>query len=91
MRFGISHFPVVNAAILVHDKNARTVKKVDDFQYIQDRIFLVATAWIRRLLEPNPTLKLSFLNRRNIIILALSIFVFKFVTVSSNAAQRILI
>ena len=43
MRFGISHFPVVNAAILVHDKNARTVKKVDDFQYIQDSIFLVAT------------------------------------------------
>jgi DHA2 family multidrug resistance protein len=42
-------------------------------------IFLVAAACIRRILEPNPTLKLSFLNRRNIIILALSIFVFKFV------------
>src|SRR5215469_9232913 len=42
-------------------------------------LFLLAAAWIRRLLEPNPTLKLSFLNRRNIIILALSIFVFKFV------------
>jgi DHA2 family multidrug resistance protein len=42
-------------------------------------IFLVAAACVRRILEPNPTLKLSFLNRRNIIILALSIFVFKFV------------
>ena len=42
-------------------------------------IFLVAAACVRRVLEPNPTLKLSFLNRRNIIILALSIFVFKFV------------
>jgi DHA2 family multidrug resistance protein len=41
-------------------------------------IFLVAAALIRRLLEPNPTLILSFLNRRNIIILAFSIFVFKF-------------
>ena len=42
-------------------------------------IFLVAAACVRRILEPNPTLKLSFLSRRNIIILALSIFVFKFV------------
>jgi DHA2 family multidrug resistance protein len=42
-------------------------------------IFLLAAACIRRILDPNPTLKLSFLNRRNIIILALSIFVFKFV------------
>jgi DHA2 family multidrug resistance protein len=42
-------------------------------------IFLVAAACVRRILEPNPTLKLSFLNRRNIVILALSIFVFKFV------------
>ena len=42
-------------------------------------IFLLAAALVRRILEPNPTLKLSFLNRRNIIILALSIFVFKFV------------
>src|SRR5215831_17774024 len=29
-------------------------------------IFLVAAACVRRILEPNPTLKLSFLNRRNI-------------------------
>jgi DHA2 family multidrug resistance protein len=42
-------------------------------------IFLVAVAGLRRILDPNPTLNLSFLNRRNIIILALSIFVFKFV------------
>jgi DHA2 family multidrug resistance protein len=41
-------------------------------------IFLLAVALIRRLLQPNPTLVLSFLNRRNIVILALSIFVFKF-------------
>ncbi|HKE29439.1 MAG TPA: hypothetical protein VKB88_44120, partial [Bryobacteraceae bacterium] len=42
-------------------------------------LFLVAAACVRRILVPNPTLNLSFLNRRNIIILALSIFVFKFV------------
>jgi MFS transporter, DHA2 family, multidrug resistance protein len=42
-------------------------------------IFLLAAAWVRRIVDPNPTLVLSFLKRRNIIILALSIFVFKFV------------
>jgi DHA2 family multidrug resistance protein len=42
-------------------------------------IFLVGAALIRRIRDPNPTLDLSFLNQRNIIILALSIFVFKFV------------
>jgi DHA2 family multidrug resistance protein len=42
-------------------------------------IFLLAAAWIRRILDPNPTLSLSFLNQRNIIILGASIFVFKFV------------
>ena len=41
-------------------------------------VFLLAAALGRRLLQPNPTLNLSFLNRRNTIILALSIFVFKF-------------
>ena len=41
-------------------------------------IFLLAAALVRRILQPNPTLNLSFLNRRNIIIFALSIFVFKF-------------
>jgi DHA2 family multidrug resistance protein len=42
-------------------------------------LFLVAAAWVRRMVQPNPTLILSFLNRRNIVILAGSIFVFKFV------------
>lgn len=42
-------------------------------------IFLLAASLVRRILQPNPTLNLSFLNRRNIIILALSIFIFKFV------------
>jgi DHA2 family multidrug resistance protein len=41
-------------------------------------IILVGAAAIRRLVQPNPTLELAFLNRRNIVILALSIFVFKF-------------
>ena len=41
-------------------------------------LFLVTSAYVRRLLQPNPTLNLAFLNRRNIIILAMSIFVFKF-------------
>lgn len=40
--------------------------------------FLVAAAVVRRMVQPNPTLELAFLNRRNIVILALSIFVFKF-------------
>jgi DHA2 family multidrug resistance protein len=46
-------------------------------------IFLVAAAGIRRIREPNPTLKLAFLNRRNIVIIALSIFVFKFAHLST--------
>jgi DHA2 family multidrug resistance protein len=41
-------------------------------------IFLVLVAYVRRIFQPNPTLNLSFLNTRNIIILALSIFAFKF-------------
>ena len=41
-------------------------------------MFLLAAALVRRILQPNPTLNLAFLNRRNIVILALSIFVFKF-------------
>jgi DHA2 family multidrug resistance protein len=41
-------------------------------------MFLLAAALVRRILQPNPTLNLSFLNRRNIFVLALSIFVFKF-------------
>jgi len=42
-------------------------------------VFLLAAAVVRRVSQPNPTLNLKFLNRRNIFILALSIFVFKFV------------
>jgi DHA2 family multidrug resistance protein len=45
-------------------------------------VFLLIATCIRRFLQPNPTLKLSFLNSRNTIILALSIFVFKFVHLS---------
>src|SRR5580693_7590101 len=45
-------------------------------------VFLFIATCIRRLVQPNPTLKLSFLNSRNTIILALSIFVFKFVHLS---------
>lgn len=41
-------------------------------------LFLVAAAWVRRMLQPNPILTLEFLKSRNIIILALSIFTFKF-------------
>ena len=46
-------------------------------------VFLLTAAWIRRIVQPNPTLNLSFLNSRNTIILALSIFVFKFVHLST--------
>jgi len=45
-------------------------------------VFLLIATCFRRLLQPNPTLKLSFLNRKNTIILALAIFVFKFVHLS---------
>jgi MFS transporter, DHA2 family, multidrug resistance protein len=41
-------------------------------------ILLVAAAYIKRVFQPNPALNLSFLNARNIIIIALSIFMFKF-------------
>jgi DHA2 family multidrug resistance protein len=41
-------------------------------------IFLLAASLGRRIIQPNPTVNLSFLNRRNIIIIAMSIFVFKF-------------
>jgi MFS transporter, DHA2 family, multidrug resistance protein len=42
-------------------------------------ILLSGAALARRVLQPNPTLNLAFLGTRNILILALSIFVFKFV------------
>jgi DHA2 family multidrug resistance protein len=41
--------------------------------------FLLLAALVRRIQQPNPILSLSFINRRNFIILALSIFAFKFV------------
>ena len=47
-------------------------------------VFLFLAACVRRLVQPNPTLKLSFLNRRNTIILAIGIFVFKFVNLSAG-------
>jgi MFS transporter, DHA2 family, multidrug resistance protein len=46
-------------------------------------VVLGIAACIRRLVQPNPTLSLSFLNNRNTIILASSIFVFKFVHLSA--------
>jgi MFS transporter, DHA2 family, multidrug resistance protein len=46
-------------------------------------LFLVAATWVRRRLQPNPLLNLAFVRTRNIVILALSIFVFKFVHLSS--------
>ena len=42
-------------------------------------VFLLGATLVRRISQPNPTLNLSFLNNRNTIILASSIFVFKFV------------
>lgn len=44
---------------------------------------LVAASIGRRMIQPNPQLNLSFLNARNIVILALSIFVFRFVHLAS--------
>ena len=42
-------------------------------------LFLLAATCVRRILQPNPLVDLSFVNSRNLVILALSIFVFKFV------------
>src|SRR6201994_4760496 len=41
-------------------------------------LFLLGAAILRRVVQPNPIVNLKFLNTRNIIILATSIFVFKF-------------
>jgi len=46
-------------------------------------VFLVIAAWVRRMLQPNPVVKLGFLKTRNIIILGLSIFMFKFAHLST--------
>lgn len=50
-------------------------------------IFLLAATAARRYLHPNPAVNLSFLTRRNTIILSLSVFVFKF----SHLAALVLI
>jgi DHA2 family multidrug resistance protein len=41
-------------------------------------LFLLGATILRRMVQPNPVVNLKFLNTRNIIILATSIFVFKF-------------
>jgi MFS transporter, DHA2 family, multidrug resistance protein len=41
-------------------------------------VILILAAWFRRLVQPLPILDLAFLNKRNIIVIGLSIFVFKF-------------
>jgi MFS transporter, DHA2 family, multidrug resistance protein len=41
-------------------------------------LFLFGATIVRRMIQPNPEVNLKFLNTRNIIILATSIFVFKF-------------
>ena len=41
-------------------------------------VFLLIATLVTRIRQPNPTVNLAFLNRRNTIILCLSIFVFKF-------------
>jgi MFS transporter, DHA2 family, multidrug resistance protein len=41
--------------------------------------FLVAASWARRMRQPNPLVNISFVMVRNAVILAFSIFVFKFV------------
>jgi MFS transporter, DHA2 family, multidrug resistance protein len=46
-------------------------------------IFLLAATCVRRMLQPNPLVDLSFVNSRNFVILAMSIFVFKFVHLAS--------
>ncbi len=46
-------------------------------------IFLVGAAVVRRILLPNPMLDLAFLNKRNVIVLGLSIFAFRFVHLAS--------
>ena len=45
--------------------------------------FLLLAALVRRMLLPNPVLDLSFVFRRNVLVLALSIFTFRFVLLST--------
>src|SRR5580692_6503345 len=46
-------------------------------------LFLLGATILRRVVQPNPVVNLKFLNTRNIIILATSIFVFKFLHLSA--------
>jgi DHA2 family multidrug resistance protein len=46
-------------------------------------LFLLAATYVRRMLQPNPLVDLSFVNSRNLVILGISIFVFKFVHLAS--------
>ena len=46
-------------------------------------LVFLAAAFVRRKLQPNPLVDLSFLNSREIVILATSIFVFRFVHLAS--------
>jgi DHA2 family multidrug resistance protein len=41
-------------------------------------VILILASWVRRLVQPLPVLDLAFLSKRNIIVVGLSIFVFKF-------------
>jgi MFS transporter, DHA2 family, multidrug resistance protein len=41
-------------------------------------VILVLASWLRRLVQPLPVLDLAFLSKRNIVVIGLSIFVFKF-------------
>src|ERR1700723_955852 len=46
-------------------------------------LFLLGATILRRVVQPNPVVNLKFLNTRNIVILATSIFVFKFLPLSA--------
>jgi len=46
-------------------------------------LFLLAATYVRRMLQPNPLVDLTFVSSRNLVILGLSIFVFKFVHLAS--------
>src|ERR1700735_101972 len=46
-------------------------------------LFLLGATILRRVVQPNPVVNLKFLNTRNIVILATSIFVFKFLHLSA--------
>lgn len=55
----------VNAAILPHDPKARQVKKQDDFQYIKDKVFLLAAEGVGVLDKAERTTLEDALDLRN--------------------------